>query len=90
MRFAVFQGENSIIVRICIFEHFSVFVTICVSGYTNTHLGSEIDDGRYVGGSPIYYKKRSSFDDFYNLSVLDKRSPSSISSIFQNMNEPNW
>ena len=88
MRFAFIQGENLYVKRY-IFEYVSVLVTICVSGNTNTYFANEIEDGRY-GGSPIYYKKRSFYDDIYNLSVLDKRSPSSISSIFQNMNEPNW
>ena len=76
-------------------KYISVFFAVGVFGYTNSQLSMDslansipinlIEDGMHAG-SPIYYKKRSSIDQIFN----DKRAPSSISSLFQNFNEPSW
>ena len=65
-----------------------VCFAVGVAGYTNSYLSLRSIDTPTDPDieEPVYYKKRSDYDDFFNV----KRAPSSISSLFQGLNEPNW
>ena len=69
---------------------FLVCFAVGVAGYDNSYVSLRSIDSPNPSdphmGDPIYYKKRSDYDDIFNV----KRAPSSISSIFQDFNEPNW
>ena len=68
---------------------FLVCFAVGVAGYENSYVNLRSIDGSIPTDphikDPIYYK-RSDYDDIFNV----KRAPSSIASLFQGMNEPNW
>ena len=101
MRFTFIQSKNyerPVISEICFLVCFAVGVAGYrildtypgYPGYDNSvvslrSIDSSIPTDQLHLEDPIYYK-RSDYDDIFNV----KRAPSSIASLFQSMNEPNW